>query len=70
MTGLLHLNGKTYFFRDDHGYGGIWAWDIHEYHGCHVPTHKWVRLPRKGVIEIFDAEDPPATVSYLPILEK
>lgn len=68
MTGLLYLNGKTYFFRDDSGYGGVWAWDIYEWHGCHVTTHKWPRMPRKSVVELFDVENPPQTVRYIPIM--
>ena len=71
MTGLIQINGKTYIFRDDHGYGAdIWAWDIH---GCYDKgmVHKWSKMPNKkniDYVELFDIDNPPATVSYQPLL--
>lgn len=69
MTGVVTTKkGTTYIFRDDHAHGkGIWAWDIHgDYDKATV--HKWKKLPRHSIVEFFDIENPPPTVSYQPLL--
>lgn len=70
MKGLLVTpKGDSYVFRDDHGYGGIWAWNIYDLQsGDRSMTHKWKRIPRGSYVCAFDIDNPPHTVSYLPIL--
>ncbi|NCB03188.1 MAG: hypothetical protein EOM67_13700 [Spirochaetia bacterium] len=66
LTGLIIVNNKTYIFRNDVGnFGEIWAWDIHD----SQTTHKWNKLPKGGEIHLFDIDNPPATVGYIPALE-
>jgi len=36
--------------------------------GDRLMTHKWKKLPR-GFVTIFDIENPPDTVGYIPILK-
>ena len=68
MTGLIQIEDRFYVFRDDSGYGGVWAWNIHDdIVAGHIQTHKWPRLP-KGIVTEFDVDDPPVTVSYVPVL--
>ncbi len=67
MTGLLELNGKRYLFRNDDGnWEGFVAWEIED-DKIKPMTHKWKKLP-KGVITLFDFENPPKSVGYLPQL--
>ena len=67
MTGLLLRNNHTYIFRnDDHNYIGFVAWDAYDF-GHRVQRQKWKKLPA-GVVIVFDIDNPPATVPYLPSL--
>jgi hypothetical protein len=65
MTGLITIKGIKYVFRDDVD-DVILAWEIHSDYSRGM-THKWGGLP-EGPIELFDIDNPPRTVSYLPIL--
>ena len=71
MTGLITIKGKQYIFRNDHGFGNeFWAWNIHEKtYADRITTHKWEKLP-KGYVEIFDIENPPETVRFIPLINK
>lgn len=65
MTGKIVINNKTYVFRS---HDNIYlAWDIYDDYSRGM-THKWKKLP-KGEITLFNIEDPPPTVSYLPIID-
>lgn len=72
MQGIVILHSGTYLFRDDHAHGReYWAWNIHDEYVGKNKTHKWAEFPkRKNVmyIEIFDIDNPPLTVSYIPLL--
>lgn len=74
MQGIITLKtGKQYLFRNDHGHGNaIWAWNIYDkiVHD-RVLTHKWKKLRKRGIdyFVFFDLENPPQTVSWLPLLE-
>ena len=71
MQGLITLKGTQYFFRTDHGQGSaIWAWKTHDpdYHR-RSQTYKWDRLPKGAVVETFNLERPPATVTYIPVIQ-
>ena len=71
MTGMIKTKaGHTFIFRNDHGFDSdeFWAWNIHDaMPGDRLKTHKWKKLPR-GFVTIFDIENPPDTVGYIPIL--
>lgn len=69
MTGLVTTRRGTFVFRDDMAADHcFWAWNIKDPHiGWRTQTHKWDALPR-GTVTVFDIEDPPDTVMYLPIL--
>ena len=65
MTGILTTaKGKFIFRTDNQNDYSIVGWLI-----CEVKpiTHKWLKLP-KGTVELFDIDNPPKTVSYLPDL--
>lgn len=72
MTGILETrNNKKYLFRTDgqHDHKVI-AWDVQDSENPdRAQTHKWCKLPRKCLITVFDIENIPATVSYLPLLD-
>ena len=67
MTGTITVNGKRYFFRDDHCHSrGLWAWDIHDT-SDKPTTNKWASLPsRVESVELFDLDNPPRTVGWFP----
>jgi hypothetical protein len=69
MIGIIEIGPSKYIFRDDTSYEGVWAWNIHDDPGFsgHVTTHKWPTLPR-GIVTVFNIDDPPETVGYVPIL--
>lgn len=70
MTGIVEISDRRKFiFRADVEPGRIWAWDIHDDPGFagKVTTHKWESFPRGAVVEVFDVDDPPETVGYVPI---
>lgn len=67
MTGLIYTKNGSFIFRDDHGHGKqIWAWDIYDDYNRGM-THKWNKMP-KGFIIVFDIDNPPSTISYIPII--
>lgn len=77
IQGLINLESGTYLFRgdtfSDHKY---WAWKIeHDNLTDRYQCHKWSKLPRskrksmKGDVILFNLDDPPPTVPYMPILE-
>jgi hypothetical protein len=69
MTGIItRRDGTRHLFRDDSGtFMGIIAWEYNNvYHRPRVS--KWVKIPRGSSVELFDADNPPATVSYTPLL--
>jgi len=72
MTGTIKTrSGKTFVFRNDHGFDSneFWAWDIHQSPICdRLMTHKWKKLP-KGIITLFDIENPPETVGFIPMIK-
>jgi hypothetical protein len=78
--GILTIESGSYLFRNDHcSEKGIWAWKIEK----EIPisdrcqTHKWKKLPRclgkkknqKSSAVLFDLDNQPRTVSYLPLLD-
>lgn len=68
LTGVIHLDSGTYIFRDDHAHEpAIWAWNIRDEYD-RAMVHKWQGLPNKHVVELFNIDNPPATVSYQPLL--
>jgi len=67
MTGIITIKGKRYIFRNDDGnYEGIVAWEIDDNISRPV-RHKWDKLPR-GEVELFDVDNPPKSLGYLPHL--
>ena len=73
LTGTVRTRaGHTYIFRNDHAFDSreFWAWDIHDPAPAgRIVTHKWTKLP-KGFVTLFDLDNPPETVGYIPILNK
>jgi len=69
MTGTLKTpSGTLYAFTDEHSSDAvILAWDVHDEDYSRMLTHKWAVLP-KGEVNLFDFENPPATVTFLPLL--
>ena len=71
MTGLIETeNGRRYIFRNDHGFEDeLWAWDIDNPDiGWRTMRHRWPKPPKGSIVTTFDIDNPPATVSYLPII--
>ena len=69
MTGLITTRNNTYLFRDDHHYDPcIWAWNIKDEKSGRGRSvlNKWHKMP-KGYIELFDLDNPPRTVRYIPM---
>ena len=77
IQGLINLESGLYLFRGDvidhHKY---WAWKIeHDNITDRSMCYKWAKLPKskkssmKGDVILFNLDDPPPTVPYLPILE-
>ena len=71
MTELIKIrSGKKFVFRNDHAFDSnvFWAWDIHDSAPVgRLKTHKWDRLPKGNVI-LFDIDNPPSSVGFIPIL--
>ena len=71
MTGLIKTrSGKKFAFRNDHAFDSnvFWAWDIHDPTPAgRLMTHKWDKLP-KGNVTLFNIDNPPPTVGFIPIL--
>ena len=68
MEGIIERKGKRYLFRDDDGnFIGFVGWDIDKV-GFKIPRNKWEQLPRNSHVELFSLDNPPATVSYVPLL--
>lgn len=68
--GLIRTKNGTFVFRPNpHGQGFV-AWNIYELGSsvCDRATcHKWTSLP-KGEIILFNLDNPPKTITYLPCL--
>lgn len=70
LQGMVELKSGTYIFRDDHAHGeDLWAWDIHDEDWDKAMVHKWGKMPRRAVVHLFDMDDPPETVPYIPLLK-
>lgn len=70
MQGIINLRNGSYIFRDDvYSEYKYYAWRIeHNNITDRVQCHKWNVLPDGGVI-LFDVDNPPRTIPYLPILD-
>jgi hypothetical protein len=70
MNGIITLKtGQKLVFRNDTGHGSdIWAWDIQDDIGKHCSVTKWQRFPQGSIVELFDVDNPPTTVAYLPLI--
>lgn len=69
MQGLVIFNDKKYIFRDDDAYLApkeIRAWDVYS-ESHRASSEKWQSFPKDSIIITFDLDNPPKTVSYLPI---
>jgi len=67
-SGLLYTEKHTYVFRTDTSNDfKILAWNIHDDYSRGM-TYKWKKFPRKSIVEYFDIDNPPQTVTYLPII--
>jgi len=75
--GFISLESGDYIFRTDHcGEIKYWAWKI-EYENItdRSVCYKWNKLPKskknslKGHVTLFNLDNPPPTISYLPILD-
>ena len=66
----MTLKNTRYIFRTDHGFGAqVWAWKIDDPdYFWRSQTFKFERMPKKAVVELFDLDNPPNTVGYIPIL--
>jgi len=69
MQGILYLKNHRYLFTTDtHHDDNVVAWMI----DIDVPQRQqrylWERVPVGGVVELFDFDNPPATVGYIPLL--
>jgi len=67
MEGILYRRGKRFLFREHYDppfYYIAWDVDILTYR---PPRERWVKLP-KGEVELFDLDNPPATVKFISIL--
>jgi hypothetical protein len=78
IQGIISLESGDYLFRSDHcGEVKYWAWKIEsditisERSQC----YKWTKLPRSkkssfaGHIELFNFDNPPRTLRYIPQLD-
>lgn len=64
ITGVLKTKRDVFFFRENPNEEGYLGWSI--YDKSHRPkVYKWDILP-KGEVEIFDSENPPPTVRFIP----
>ena len=68
MQGIIRIRDKRYLFRPNEMFTGIISWDIDIEISSRPGCHKWAKLPRRCVLELFELDNPPATVSYLPLL--
>lgn len=77
IQGIIRLESGDYVFRGDvYAEQKYFAWMIeHEDITDRSQCYKWTKLPRskrsslKGDVILFNIDNPPRTVSYLPILE-
>jgi hypothetical protein len=75
--GIISLESGDYLFRDDHcGEIKFWAWKIeHDNITDRAQCYKWNKLPKPkkslklGHVTLFNMDDPPRTIPYLPILD-
>jgi len=63
--GLIETENGKFVFRFHQN--EFWAWNIYDNYS-RAMTYKWKTLP-KGFITWFDIDNPPKTVSFLPILD-
>jgi len=61
---IVTKNGKFVFRWHETEF---WAWSIYDAYDRGM-THKWEKLPA-GEVVLFDIDNPPQTISYLPILK-
>ena len=65
LMGILTVrSGKRFVFRYVDGLWLLWGHDSDPTEGA---CHKHRTLPH-GTVELFDVDDPPRTVSYLPVM--
>ena len=70
MEGIITTrSGRVFLFRLDFHSSGWIAWDIHDDPGFggKIKSHRWNVLPN-GTIDLFDIDNPPETVKYIPII--
>ena len=66
MTGTIKIKDKVFIFRNDSADDNrILAWDISTLDNSKIMTHKWDKLP-KGEVTLFDVDDIPDTVNFIP----
>jgi hypothetical protein len=71
MTGILYYKDERYLISNNHGHGKMWwAWKIETDIKNKPYTFKWKKIPRSGYLEVFDFENIPPTVSFLPLLSE
>jgi len=77
IQGIISLESGDYLFRGDvYADQKYFAWMIeHDNLTDRVKCHKWTKLPRpkkkllKGDVILFNVDDPPRTIPWLPILD-
>jgi len=78
IQGIISLESGDYLFRGDHcGEIKYWAWKIEPIISISERSQcfKWDKLPRPkrslktGHIELFNFDNPPRTVRYIPLLD-
>jgi hypothetical protein len=78
MMGIISLESGDYLFRGDHcGEIKYWAWRIDNTISISERSQcfKWSKLPRpkrsvkEGHIELFNLDNPPRTLRYIPQLD-
>lgn len=66
MAGIIKTQTGVYVFRTDTGDSFVWAWSIYDLD--RPVCHKWHSIPA-GQVTLFDIDNPPTTVGYLPCLD-
>jgi len=66
LKGIVFHKDKTFIFRTDHGFEkSVWMWDIQE-NDVHCPVNKIQKMPKGVSGELFDIDNPPRTVRFIP----